>query len=134
MSCLSHLSLFCSLSGVSTLEALMSRKTTLPTYAAPTELPPSVLAGAKGKQVTQVDVQNDPVFALAKKHWDTDNHKVKWNGKIVEEIAADYFGSTSWDGRKVMLLELLQFLEKVSVSFALQLILVNFISRDAFHL
>ncbi|KAI8576105.1 hypothetical protein K450DRAFT_258492 [Umbelopsis ramanniana AG] len=90
----------------------MSRKTTLPTYAAPTELPPSALAGGKGKQFTQVDVQNDPVFALAKKHWDTDNHKVKWNAKIVEEIAADYFGSTSWDGRKVMLLELLQFLEK----------------------
>lgn len=93
----------------------MSRKTTLPTYAAPTELPPSSLAGVKGQHVTQSDAQNDQVYALAKKHWATGNQKVKWSAKVVEEIAADYLGSATWDGRKVMLLELLQYLEKVSL-------------------
>ncbi|GAB5588385.1 hypothetical protein Unana1_03285 [Umbelopsis nana] len=90
----------------------MSRKTTLPTYAAPTELPPSSLAGVKGQHVTQSDAQNDQVYALAKKHWATGNQKVKWSAKVVEEIAADYLGSATWDGRKVRLLELLQYLEK----------------------
>lgn len=99
----------------------MSRKTTLPTYAAPTELPPSSLAGVKGQHVTQSDAQNDPVFGLAKKHWAADNQKVKWNAKIVEEIATDYFSFATWDGRKVMLLELLQYLEKVRITKILEL-------------
>jgi hypothetical protein len=95
----------------------MSRKITLPSYAGPTELPPSTLNGVKGGQhVTQSDAENDPVMATAKKHWASDSHKPKWNAKVVEEIADSYFGSANWDGRKIMLLELMQYLEKVSLN------------------
>ncbi|KAM3579300.1 hypothetical protein VKS41_008163 [Umbelopsis sp. WA50703] len=91
----------------------MSRKITLPSYAGPTELPPSTLNGVKGGQhVTQSDAENDPIMATAKKHWASDSHKPKWNAKVVEEIADSYFGSANWDGRKIMLLELMQYLEK----------------------
>lgn len=85
----------------------MNRKSTLPLHASATELARGV------HHPTLAEIQADPVSVLAENHWSTKDSGPMWDPAIVEQIYNDELVKTSFNVRKVMLLEFSQYLEKV---------------------
>lgn len=85
----------------------MFQKTTLPLHAAPSEV-----SSARQGGLTLAEIQSDSITKIAEKHFS--GKKDQWDPKVVETIMEKELVPSNYASRKLLLLEVYQYLEKVT--------------------